>query len=91
MPSASRQTPKQLGNKLLQIRHTLHLTQKEMLHHLSLPKPYARHYISGFETGAREPSLLVLLQYSKIAEVWINTLVDDNLKLPKRLPAKWKK
>ena len=41
--------------------------------------------IYRFERGDREPSLLLLLEYSKIAAVSLEKLVDDDLELPKRL------
>jgi transcriptional regulator with XRE-family HTH domain len=87
MGRASRETPKRLGEKLLQIRTELGLSQDGMLRRLGLAEEYGRHYISGFENGEREPSLLVSLKYSNVAKVWINALVDDRIDLPKRIPA----
>ena len=85
MGRASRDTPKRLGEKLLQIRTALGLSQDGMLRRLGLEE-YGRHYISGFETGEREPSLPVLLKYSAIAKVWINALADDDVDLPRSIP-----
>jgi transcriptional regulator with XRE-family HTH domain len=87
MGRASREMPRRLGEKLLQIRVALGLSQDGMLRRLGLAKRYGRHYISGFETGEREPSLSVLLRYSRVAKVWINALVDDEISLPKNIPA----
>lgn len=88
MGRASREVPKRLGEKLLQIRTALGLSQDGMLRRLGLDDDYGRHYISGFETGEREPSLQVLLRYSKVSKVWINALVDDDLSLPRQFPGK---
>jgi len=87
MGRASREVPKRLGEKLLQIRTALGLSQDGMLRRLGLDEDYGRHYISGFETGEREPSLQVLLRYSKVSKVWINALVDDEVNLPNRIPS----
>ena len=87
MGRASRETPKRLGEKLLRIRTALGLSQDGMLRRLGLAEEYGRHYISGFETGEREPSLLVLLKYSEVARVWINALVDDEVNLPDKIPS----
>ena len=87
MGRASREMPKRLGEKLLQIRTVLGLSQDGMLRRLGLAKEHGRHYISGFETGEREPSLRVLLQYSEVATVWINVLVDDDVDLPEKIPS----
>ncbi len=85
MGRASRETPKHLGENLLQIRTELGLSQDGMLRRSGLAQEYGRHYISGFETGEREPSFLVLLKYSEVARVWINALVDDEVNLPRRI------
>src|SRR5438094_1609606 len=87
MGRASREAPKRLGEKLLRIRTALGLSEDGMLRRLGLEKDYGRHYISGFETGEREPSLLVLLKYSEVAKVWVNALVDDEVSLPKEIPS----
>lgn len=46
------------------------------------------HYgrVSEYELGKREPSLLTLLAYARVAGVHLEDLVDDNLTLPERLP-----
>lgn len=87
MGRSSREVPARLGEKLLQIRTALGLSQDGMLRRLGLAEDYGRHYISGFETGEREPSLPVLLRYSEVARVWINALVDDGLNLPEGIPS----
>lgn len=87
MGRASREKPIRLGEKLLEIRIKLGLSQDGMLRALGLEEKYGRHYISGFERGEREPPLIVLLRYSEIARVWINVLVDDEVDLPGSLPA----
>jgi len=87
MGRASREMPKRLGEKLRQIRNEMGLSQDGMLRRLGLDKEHGRHYISGFENGEREPSLLVLLRYSKVARVWINALVDDEVSLPEKIPS----
>jgi transcriptional regulator with XRE-family HTH domain len=87
MGRASRQKPARLGEKLLQVRSALGLSQDGMLKRLGLDEEYGRHYISGFETGEREPALPILLRYSELARVWINVLVDDDVNLPDKLPS----
>lgn len=87
MGRASREKPDRLGEKLLQVRNALGLSQDGMLRALGMSEHYGRHYISGFERGEREPPLTVLLQYSKVANVWINALVDDDIDLPSKIPA----
>lgn len=87
MGRASRERPARLGEKLLQIRNALGLSQDGMLRVLGISEHYERHYISGFERGEREPPLTVLLRYSEIARIWMNALVDDNIDLPEVIPA----
>ncbi|HJR07529.1 MAG TPA: helix-turn-helix transcriptional regulator [Pyrinomonadaceae bacterium] len=44
--------------------------------------------ISKYERGVREPSLIVILRYARVAGVCLDVLVDDDLDLPAKLPAK---
>lgn len=38
--------------------------------------------VSGYELGTRQPDLLVLLRYARLAGVSTDVLIDDKLKLP---------
>jgi hypothetical protein len=42
--------------------------------------------ISGYETGQREPSLIILLRYAHAAGVHVEDIIDDELDLPGKLP-----
>jgi len=46
------------------------------------------HYgrISEYEAGKREPTLMILLQYARVASVHMEDIVDDEFDLPERLP-----
>jgi transcriptional regulator with XRE-family HTH domain len=88
MGKSARERPVRLPEKLLQIRVSLGLSQNEMLAALGLKGKVLRSAISGFESGAREPSLPVLLRYARLASVSTDVLIDDELDLPKRLPVK---
>jgi hypothetical protein len=48
-------------------------------------------HISLYEGGQREPPLLVLLRYARVVGVYVDVLIDDELDLPDRLPAKLKR
>jgi transcriptional regulator with XRE-family HTH domain len=79
--------PARLAGKLREIRLKLGLTQEQMFERLSDTKtPLHPGYIGLYETDQRVPSLLVLLRYAKVAGVPMETLVDDKLDLPKKLP-----
>jgi transcriptional regulator with XRE-family HTH domain len=88
MGRSKRIQPKKLKFKLKAIRDRMELTQQEMV---DLLKSYAPNefvdpsYISQFENGKREPSLLILLAYSKITGVSVNTLIDDRVSLPEHI------
>jgi transcriptional regulator with XRE-family HTH domain len=89
MGQSKRTQPKRLKNKLKAIRTRLDLTQEEMV--LRLKKYAPREfidtgYVSRLENGKREPTLPILLAYSKLTGLSINLFVDDDLDLPKRLP-----
>jgi transcriptional regulator with XRE-family HTH domain len=87
MGRGSRNKPKRLPEKLLQIRTALGLSQNGMVKRLGLTKELSQEYISGFERGIREPSFTVVLQYARTAGVWMDVLVDDELDLPAKLPS----
>lgn len=86
-----RPKPERLAEKLLQIRNALGLSQTEMLKHLGVEKFIEYHSISKYELGKREPPLMILLQYARAAGVSMETLADDELDLPDRLPSQSKR
>jgi len=83
----ARPKPERLPEKLRQIRLALGLSQTGLLKYLGLEDiiQYAR--ISEYETGIREPTLMILLQYAHAANVWADVLIDDELELPEKLPS----
>jgi transcriptional regulator with XRE-family HTH domain len=89
MGSVRRPQPERLPAKLFEIRRALGLTQEQMAALLgSVKSPPQPGLISRFEQGKREPSLLILLEYARAAGVSMEALVDDELGLPEKLPAK---
>jgi transcriptional regulator with XRE-family HTH domain len=88
MGTKSRAKPKRLGEKLLRIRVALGLSQPEMVKRLGVEGEITFKQISKYETGLREPSLIILLQYARIAGVSMESLADDKMDLPDKLPGK---
>lgn len=82
--------PERLGEKLTQVRSALGLSQTEILSRMGLADKLNRDDISKYERGVREPSLIVILQYARLAGVCLDVLVDDALDLPAKLPSKTK-
>lgn len=87
MGQAAREKPARLAAKLLQVRTALGLSQNEMLNLLGLTEVISRAKISAYERSVREPSLLVLLKYARVAGVYVDALIDDSIDLPEKLPA----
>lgn len=88
MGRSRRPQPVRLAQKLLEIRTRLDLSQTQMIKRVGeAGERLQPGHISEFENGGREPSLLVLLQYSRIAGVPMEVLVDDSLDLPEHLPS----
>jgi transcriptional regulator with XRE-family HTH domain len=79
-----------LPEKLVQIRLALGLSQNEMLRSLELHEKLSRTTISAYELGTGEPPLPILLRYARLAGVSTDVLIDDELDLPQKLPAKSK-
>jgi transcriptional regulator with XRE-family HTH domain len=87
MGSKPRSKPERLAEKLLNIRLSLGLSQNEMIRRLDLADSLTQNRISDYELGTREPSLIILLQYARAANVIADVLIDDDLDLPARLPS----
>ena len=88
MARGPREKPKRLAEKLLTVRNLLGLSQTDMLKRLGAEERMAYHRISEFESGKGEPSLIILLAYAKAAGICVDVLIDDELDLPAKLPAK---
>jgi len=88
MARGPRERPERLAEKLRTIRQVLGLSQTEMLRRLGAEDRMAYHRISEFESGKGEPSLIILLEYARVAGVSTDVLIDDRQDLPAKLPAK---
>ena len=82
----ARPKPERLAEKLRQVRESLGLSQSEMLRRLGVEDHIVFKQISAFELGKREPSLMVLLEYARLAGLPTEVLIDDSLDLPDKLP-----
>ena len=80
MGRSPRNKPVLLSQKLLAIRRRLNMSQTEMARALGLTVHYSA--VSNFELGTREPDLLVVLRYARLAGIPMEVIVDDNLSLP---------
>jgi transcriptional regulator with XRE-family HTH domain len=83
MGKAVRLRPKRLGEKLKAIRLKLDYSQTEMLMALGYEsyKKELRSVISAYERDKREPNLIDLLSYARIAKVTVEEIIDDELEL----------
>ncbi|HEX8197858.1 MAG TPA: helix-turn-helix transcriptional regulator [Pyrinomonadaceae bacterium] len=89
MGKAQRPKPKRLAQKLLQIRLSLGLSQNDLIKQLAFEEvELVQGTISTYELGKREPSLPLLLRYSRLAGVCVDVLIDDALNLPEQLPSR---
>jgi transcriptional regulator with XRE-family HTH domain len=87
-----RKRPARLAEKLLTIRQQLGLSQDGIIRHLGLQGEIERDYISKFERGVLEPTLVVLLAYSRAISStghgeFLEAIIDDSMSLPEHLPA----
>jgi transcriptional regulator with XRE-family HTH domain len=90
MGQASRHRPARLAEKLLYVRAALGLSQNELISRLGLSGELTQARISAYERGVREPPLVVLLNYARAANLSVDALIDDELDLPDKLPARRK-
>jgi transcriptional regulator with XRE-family HTH domain len=87
MGRATRSKPRHLAKKLLRIRKSLGLSQNELVQRIGMEKKLLREEISDFERGKRVPPLSILLAYGRVARVYVDALIDDEVDLPQRLPS----
>ena len=78
MGQKARSRPERLPAKLLVIRQKLGVNQTEMAKLLKCESKR----LSELESGRREPNLLLLLNYARLAKVLVENLIDDDLDLP---------
>jgi transcriptional regulator with XRE-family HTH domain len=88
MGRAARLRSERLAEKLRHIRTSLELSQNELIRRMGLEDVIYQSNVSGYESGEREPPLPILLKYARIAGVCLDSLVDDELELPVKLPSK---
>ena len=91
MGQKRRTQPEKLKIKLKTIRVKMEVSQQrmtELLQHYAPNEVIVPGHISDFENGKREPSLPVLLAYSKLTGISTDVLIDDELDLPKRIKAR---
>ena len=86
MGKGPRQRPQNLARKLLAIRHALGFSQIQLVKAMGINGSTVYKRISEYESGRREPSLLVLLAYARVAGIHLEEIVDDKLELPDKLP-----
>lgn len=86
--SRRRPVPKLLAKKLKQLRAERGWTQEDMAKRLgemmksrSSASPPDGAMISRFERGEREPNLIVLHAYAKVAHVTVDIFIDDRFTL----------
>jgi DNA-binding XRE family transcriptional regulator len=77
MGQRPRSRPERLAAKLLAVRQRLGVNQTEMAKLLKCESKR----LSELESGRREPNLLLLLNYARLARVLVENLIDDDLDL----------
>lgn len=88
MGRTPRMKPNRLPEKLRQIRERLGLSQNGLIRRMGFEEVLVQASISGYESGTREPPLPVLLGYSQVSRVSVNSIIDDGMDIPERLPCR---
>ena len=86
MGKQARRRPECLAEKLVKIRTALGLSQGALIKQLGLEEELTQNTLTHYELGNREPSLMTLLAYARVAGIHMEALVDDDLELPNKLP-----
>lgn len=74
-----REKPQRIAPKLRTIRVRLGVSQTGMSQLLNFKVEAAR--ISDYELGKRQPNVLMLLAYARVAKVPLEEIIDDELEL----------
>ena len=90
MGKRPRLRPERLAEKLRTIRDALGLSQTQIVTRLDVEGMIVASQISEFESGKYALSLIVLLQYARLAGVHVEDLIDDEEDLPTKLPGRVK-
>lgn len=73
-----RAMPKRLGKKLKAIREAKGLSQRQLVGVLNYTAtPLRSSQISQYEQNQREPTMMLVLSYAKLAGIPMDVLVDD--------------
>ncbi len=72
---------RRVPEKILQIRLALGLSESEIYEKLYTDLPASVVLIGLYESGEAEPSLLEVLDYSRLAGVSMEQIIDDSLDL----------
>jgi transcriptional regulator with XRE-family HTH domain len=83
----ARPKPERLAEKLMAIRMALGVSQTELHRRLEVEHLIDYTRISTYERGKNEPPLMVLLEYARLANVYVDALIDDATDLPDKLPS----
>ena len=77
-----RAMPKKLGKKLLQIREELGMSQRQIVEALNYKaSPLRPSQISQYENSQREPTMMLVLAYARLAGISTDVLIDDKQNL----------
>jgi transcriptional regulator with XRE-family HTH domain len=87
MGKAPSYKPSRLGEKIVEIRRRLGLSQNGLIRHLGLWDELFQGDISAYELSNRVPDLRTLLLLAQAAGVYVDVLIDDSIDLPEKLPA----
>lgn len=79
-----RRNPTRIGEKLLAIRRKLGLSQYQLAQRINPDMYYGR--ISDYELGKRQPNVLIMLDYARLAGIHIDDLVDDEIDFNSQFP-----
>jgi len=69
-----------MAAKLRSIRKSLGLTQPKLIERLNVAGISAP-YICQYESGRTEPTLIVLLAYSRVSGIPVEQIIDDDKQL----------